>query len=200
MVAICGSLSYLNFFIILALLFLLGLPEILSFWTYLHRNPASSCFRSASCSHLVSLHLKVLITILTAVHVIRIHAIYDKNRLILLGMTALFAVQVVVTAICCAFFRCSSEFLCSLMVLLTLLLYSRPPPWRPKVYRRSETKLGGYLLGSPHPPLHRFGRYTLASMSHFILNYYYCWAVRPRCHAFGRITSNTTSSIKTSSY
>lgn len=37
------------------------------------------------------------------------------------------------------------------------------------MYRRSETKLGGHLLGSPHPPLHRLSRYTLASISHFIL-------------------------------
>jgi hypothetical protein len=47
----------------------------------------------------------ILLAAASAVHVIRIHAIYDKNRLILLGMCSLFAVQVVVTAICCAFYR-----------------------------------------------------------------------------------------------
>ena len=39
------------------------------------------------------------------------------------------------------------------------------------MYLRSETKLGGYLLGSAHPPLHHLGQYTLVSISHFILNY-----------------------------
>ena len=41
------------------------------------------------------------------------------------------------------------------------------------MYRRSETKLGGYLLGSPHPPLHHLSRYTQASISHFILNVFF---------------------------
>lgn len=45
-----------------------------------------------------------------AVHVIRIHAIYDKSRAVLLGLGALYAVQIVVTAICCAFYWC--EYLC----------------------------------------------------------------------------------------
>jgi len=40
------------------------------------------------------------------VHVIRIHGIYDKNRPVLYGMSALLALQVVVTAICCGFYRC----------------------------------------------------------------------------------------------
>ncbi|KAH9179295.1 hypothetical protein EDB89DRAFT_1926428 [Lactarius sanguifluus] len=39
------------------------------------------------------------------VHVIRIHGIYDKNRSVLYGMTALLALQVVVTAISSAFYR-----------------------------------------------------------------------------------------------
>jgi hypothetical protein len=41
-----------------------------------------------------------------AVHVIRIHGIYDKNRSVLYGMSALLALQIVVTAISCAFYRC----------------------------------------------------------------------------------------------
>ncbi|KAG6918322.1 hypothetical protein DXG01_015180 [Tephrocybe rancida] len=47
----------------------------------------------------------ILLAAASAVHVIRIHAIYDKNRTILYGLGALFAVQVVVTAICCGFYR-----------------------------------------------------------------------------------------------
>ena len=46
-----------------------------------------------------------VLTSLLAVHVIRIHAIYDKSRPILFGMGALFALQVVVTAVCCGFYR-----------------------------------------------------------------------------------------------
>ena len=42
----------------------------------------------------------------SVVHAIRIHGIYDKNRSVLYGMTALLAFQVVVTAICCGFYRC----------------------------------------------------------------------------------------------
>lgn len=97
---------------------LLGLPEILSFWTYLHRYPVSGRFRSASCSHLDSFHFFKKFSLFTAVHVIRIHAIYDKNRLILFAMSALLAVQVVVTAVCCAFYRCMSGFYCTFMALL----------------------------------------------------------------------------------
>ncbi|RDB17915.1 hypothetical protein Hypma_000921 [Hypsizygus marmoreus] len=47
----------------------------------------------------------ILLAAASAVHVIRIHAIYAKNRGILFGMTALFAVQIVVTAIACGFYR-----------------------------------------------------------------------------------------------
>jgi hypothetical protein len=42
----------------------------------------------------------------SVVHVIRIHGIYDKNRSVMYGMSALLALQVVVTGICCAFYRC----------------------------------------------------------------------------------------------
>ncbi|TFK40563.1 hypothetical protein BDQ12DRAFT_679674 [Crucibulum laeve] len=47
----------------------------------------------------------VLLAATSAVHVIRIHAIYEKNRSILYVMSALFAIQVVVTAVCCGFYR-----------------------------------------------------------------------------------------------
>jgi hypothetical protein len=42
----------------------------------------------------------------SVVHVIRIHAIYDKSRTVLFGLGSLYAAQIVVTAICCAFYRC----------------------------------------------------------------------------------------------
>jgi len=47
----------------------------------------------------------VLLAATSAVHVIRVHAIYGKNRPVLTGMSALYAVQIVVTAICCGFYR-----------------------------------------------------------------------------------------------
>lgn len=47
----------------------------------------------------------VLLAVCSAVHVIRIHGIYDKNRSVLYGMSALLALQIVVTAISCAFYR-----------------------------------------------------------------------------------------------
>ncbi|KAJ7254417.1 hypothetical protein B0H12DRAFT_959034, partial [Mycena haematopus] len=47
----------------------------------------------------------ILLAACSAIHVIRIHAIYDRNRAVLVGMGSLFAVQVVVTAICCGFYR-----------------------------------------------------------------------------------------------
>jgi hypothetical protein len=43
-----------------------------------------------------------------AVHTIRIHGIYNKDRSVLFGMGGLLALQVTVTAICCGFFRCGS--------------------------------------------------------------------------------------------
>jgi len=47
----------------------------------------------------------ILMAAASAVHVIRTHAIYEKSRAVLVGMGSLFAVQVVVTAICCGFYR-----------------------------------------------------------------------------------------------
>jgi hypothetical protein len=47
----------------------------------------------------------ILLAATSAVHVIRTHAIYEKSRTVLIGMGSLFAVQIVVTAICCGFYR-----------------------------------------------------------------------------------------------
>lgn len=47
----------------------------------------------------------ILLAAASAVHVIRIHAIYEKNRTVLLGMGALLALQIVTTAIACGFYR-----------------------------------------------------------------------------------------------
>jgi hypothetical protein len=47
----------------------------------------------------------ILLAATSAIHVIRIHAIYDKNRAVLLTMGSLFAVQIVITAVSCGFFR-----------------------------------------------------------------------------------------------
>jgi len=46
----------------------------------------------------------ILLAATSAIHVIRINAIYDKNRSILFTMGALYAVQIVVTIVCCAFY------------------------------------------------------------------------------------------------
>lgn len=46
-----------------------------------------------------------LLAACSVVHVIRIHGIYDKNRPVLHGMSALLALQVVVTAVSSAFYR-----------------------------------------------------------------------------------------------
>ncbi|TFY81951.1 hypothetical protein EWM64_g2071, partial [Hericium alpestre] len=47
----------------------------------------------------------ILLGVCSVVHAIRIHAIYDRNRTLLTGMSALVALQIVVTAVCCAFYR-----------------------------------------------------------------------------------------------
>lgn len=57
------------------------------------------------------------------------------------------------------------------------------------MYRRSETKLGGHLLGSPHRPLHHLSRYTLASISHFVLNVFFV--------QFGLAIMRSVESLKT---
>jgi hypothetical protein len=47
----------------------------------------------------------ILLAATSAVHVIRIHAIYEKSRPVLALMGGLFALQIVVTAIACGFYR-----------------------------------------------------------------------------------------------
>ncbi|KAI0926940.1 hypothetical protein AcV5_007604 [Taiwanofungus camphoratus] len=47
----------------------------------------------------------ILLAICSFVHVYRIHAIYEKSRSVLYGLGSLLAVQIVVTAICCGFYR-----------------------------------------------------------------------------------------------
>lgn len=47
----------------------------------------------------------ILLAATSAVHVIRVYAIYDKNRAVLMGLSILYAIQIVVTAICCGFYR-----------------------------------------------------------------------------------------------
>jgi hypothetical protein len=47
----------------------------------------------------------ILLAAASAVHVVRIYAIYDKNRTILFSLGALFGVQVAVTGVACAFYR-----------------------------------------------------------------------------------------------
>ncbi|KAI0061662.1 hypothetical protein BV25DRAFT_730546 [Artomyces pyxidatus] len=41
----------------------------------------------------------------SAIHVIRVHAIYEKSRPVLAGLGALLGIQLVVTALCCAFYQ-----------------------------------------------------------------------------------------------
>ncbi|KAJ4000391.1 hypothetical protein F5050DRAFT_533939 [Lentinula boryana] len=62
----------------------------------------------ATCQHFFLFEpicTAILLAATSAVHVIRTHAIYDKNRPVLIGMGCLYAVQIVVTAICCGFYR-----------------------------------------------------------------------------------------------
>lgn len=47
----------------------------------------------------------ILLAAVSAVHVIRVHAIYEKSRPVLFGLGALFAMQVAVAAVACAFYR-----------------------------------------------------------------------------------------------
>ncbi|KAI0269893.1 hypothetical protein BC834DRAFT_863795 [Gloeopeniophorella convolvens] len=47
----------------------------------------------------------ILLAACSTVHTIRVHAIYDKSRPVLGGLGGLLALQVVVTAICCGFYR-----------------------------------------------------------------------------------------------
>ena len=79
------------------------MPTFLPLRTHLHRDShgcelqyvLEATFGLAGCLRLLSV-----------VHVIRVHAIYDKSRPILGGLSGLFALQVIVMAVCCGFYRC----------------------------------------------------------------------------------------------
>ncbi|KZT19537.1 hypothetical protein NEOLEDRAFT_1165386 [Neolentinus lepideus HHB14362 ss-1] len=65
-------------------------------------------FSQAQCRHFYLFEpicTAILLALCSVVHVIRINAIYEKNRNVLVGMGALLAAQIVVTAICCGFYR-----------------------------------------------------------------------------------------------
>ena len=62
----------------------------------------------------------ILLAITSFVHVYRIHAIYDKNRSVLYGMGSLYAVQIVVTAICCGFYRGMHHTVTTFPILILL--------------------------------------------------------------------------------
>ena len=115
MASIC---QYIIYSPILSSCYSLGLSTVLSLRTYLYRCPVGSGFWSAPLRNLDCLSLKIFV----AVHIVRIRAIYDMNRSILLGMSALFAVQVVVTGICCAFYRGTLRFYCSLLYVSLIQL------------------------------------------------------------------------------
>jgi hypothetical protein len=51
----------------------------------------------------------ILLAVCSLVHVIRIHAIYEKSRAVFTPMASLLALQIVVTAICCGFYRSKSR-------------------------------------------------------------------------------------------
>jgi hypothetical protein len=87
-----------------------GVPTVFPLRTHLHRRPLSRMFR-----YVVFLQPTVAGInnglFFSAVHTIRIHGIYEKNRSVLFGMSGLLALQIVTTAVCCAFYRCECRSL-----------------------------------------------------------------------------------------
>jgi hypothetical protein len=69
------------------------------------------------------------------IHCIRIHAIYDQDRKVLAVMGSLTAVQIVVTAICCGFYRCESML--GVLALLLTLVFSGAAGTYSGLHRRS---------------------------------------------------------------
>jgi len=62
----------------------------------------------ATCGHFYLFEpicTAILLAATSAVHVIRINAIYEKNKAVLFGLGSLFAIQVVVTAVASAFYE-----------------------------------------------------------------------------------------------
>ena len=65
-------------------------------------------FTQTQCSHFYlfePIATAFLVSACSIVHVIRVHAIYDKSRTVLLSLSGLFALQVVCMAIACGFYR-----------------------------------------------------------------------------------------------
>ena len=71
----------------------------------MHRNPSRDVLGSVTLLYAVE---TVLISVLAAVHVIRISAIYEKHKGVVSLFTLLLTAQVVVTGVCCAFYFCGS--------------------------------------------------------------------------------------------
>ena len=78
------------------------LSKILSIRAYLYRC-TPCCNIQCACFNFPWAVIKCS----SVVHVIRIHAIYDNRRAVLYCLGALYGAQIVVTAICCAFYRCA---------------------------------------------------------------------------------------------
>ena len=78
-------------------------------------------------------------------------------------MGILWAIQFVVTAVCCAFYFCMSNRQINPARRLTLdsQLFSGPLETWSGMYRRAETRLGRNLLGRPHLALLRFRQFLL---------------------------------------
>jgi len=65
-------------------------------------------FSLSQCSHFFLFEpicTAILVSVCSVVHVIRVHAIYGKSRQVLAGMSALLALQIIVMAVTCGFYR-----------------------------------------------------------------------------------------------
>ncbi|KAL5524712.1 hypothetical protein ACEPAF_9857 [Sanghuangporus sanghuang] len=65
-------------------------------------------FTQSQCSHFFLFEpicTAILVSACAIVHVIRVHAIYDKSRQVLMAMTGLFGLSVVCMAVTCGFYR-----------------------------------------------------------------------------------------------
>lgn len=107
----------------------------------MHFVPSGNVLRSV-LQYSYSIESLAINSLSLAVHAIRIHGIYDKNRSVLYGMSALLALQVVVTAISCAFYRCEliSSFLVSVLFLMPRKLF--------RCWRTRGASLGRSITGS----------------------------------------------------
>jgi hypothetical protein len=64
----------------------------------------------------------------SVVHVIRLYGIYEQDRKIIFGLGALTAVQIVVDAVCCAFYTCASISHWIFFLISAWLLSATSPP------------------------------------------------------------------------